>query len=213
LKTLQETNSQTDHDDSDSDDSYAKLQNPTKAETISNNFLNALPECPTIHWPTEMFNDPQLCFCPYSTQTELWRGKMNVSIHDDHVYKSTNMTLNQLMKHLKDEGDPNHKAILAYLNNFSFFRQDYARQQHSAMNLMSRPVGNHDKLAGARSATAVHQKTITGGGENTVTGGSDLSLKGPDKEVTDGAGVQLAILPKLKIQQDEKRKKRMLTLT
>jgi hypothetical protein len=42
---------------------------------------------------------------------------------------------------------------------------------------MFHPVGNHDKLAGARSATAVHQKTITGGGENTITGGSDLSTR------------------------------------
>ncbi len=50
------------------------------------------------------------------------------------------------------------------------------------------PVGNHDKLAGARLATAVHQKTITGGGKNTVMDGSDLSLNGADQEVTNGAG-------------------------
>jgi hypothetical protein len=61
-------------------------------------------------------------------------------------------------------------------------------RQHPAKNSISQPVGYHDKLAGARSAIAVHQKTITGEGKNTVLGGSDLSLKGPDQEVTPGAG-------------------------
>jgi hypothetical protein len=89
--------------------------------------------------------------------------------------------------HLKDEGNPTHKATLAYYNKLSFFRQGSARQ-HPPMNLMSWLVGSHEKMAGARSATAVQQKTITGGGKNTVTGGSDLFLKGADQEVTDGAG-------------------------
>ncbi len=101
MKTLKETNSQTGHDDSDSDDNYVLAQNPTKAKIVSKNFLNAPPDRPTIHLPTEMFNDPKLCFCPCSTQTEPWRGEMNVSIHHDHVCKSTNMTQNQLMKQLK----------------------------------------------------------------------------------------------------------------
>jgi hypothetical protein len=35
--------------------------------------------------------------------------------------------------------------------------------------------------------TDKYQNQITGGRESTVTGGSDLSLKGPDKEVTNGA--------------------------
>jgi hypothetical protein len=93
--TLQETNYQTDHDGSDSDNSYAQGQNPMKDEIVFNNFQIALLECPTFHWPTEMFNDPQLCLCSCSTQSESWRGKMNLSIHDDHVCKSKNMTPNQ----------------------------------------------------------------------------------------------------------------------
>ncbi len=48
-KTLQETESQFDHDDSDSDADYGCVQKPTKAKIVSNNFLKALPECPIIH--------------------------------------------------------------------------------------------------------------------------------------------------------------------
>ncbi len=187
LKTLQESNSQFDHDNFDSHDNYTLAQNPKKAKIVSNNFLNALPDRPTIHWPTEIFNDCKLCFVHIPLKQNHGGENMNVSIHYDHVCKSTNMTQNQLMKHLKNKEDPSHKAILAYRNKSSSFRQGSARQ-HPSMNLISHPVDNHDKLAGARSITAVHQKTITGGGENTVTGGSDLSLKEPDQEVTDGAG-------------------------
>jgi hypothetical protein len=112
---------------------------------------------------------------------------MNVSIDDDHVCKSQNMTPNQLMKHLKNKGDSTHKAILVYLTKLSSFQQGHARQ-HPAKNTFSQPLGYHDKLSGAWSATAVHQKTITAETENTVLGGSDFSLKGPHQEVTHGAG-------------------------
>jgi hypothetical protein len=78
---------------------------------------------------------------------------MNVSIHHDHFCKSTHMTLNELMNHLTDKGDPTHKATLVYLEKMSSFQQGPARQ-HPAKNLISQPVGNHDKLVGARSATA-----------------------------------------------------------
>ncbi len=155
------------------------------------------------------------------------------------------------MNHLKNGGDSTHKAVLVvYLTKLAFFQQGSERQD-PAKNSFSQPVVNHDKLAVARSAITVQQKSITGGGdntfegpdqevtdvaeeekdmeagaktatsvnkevagglgeievpvesnnakqipksditggrENTVTGGSDLSLKGPDKEVTDGQG-------------------------
>jgi hypothetical protein len=113
--------------------------------------------------------------------------KINVSIDDDHVCKSKTMTPYELMKHLKNEGDSTHKAILAYLTKLSSSQWGHARQ-HPARNSISWPVGYHDKLAGARSATAVHQNTITNEGKNTVLVGSGVSLKGPDQEVTHGAG-------------------------
>jgi hypothetical protein len=40
----------------------------------------------------------------------------------------------------------------------------------------------------AKNAEQIPESDITDERENTVTGGSDLSLKGQDKEVTDGAG-------------------------
>ncbi len=43
-------------------------------------------------------------------------------------------------------------------------------------------------LVASTNSEQLPESDITGGRENTVTGGSDLSLKGPDKEVTDGAG-------------------------
>jgi hypothetical protein len=57
-KTLQETESQLDYDSSDSDNNYGHVQNPTKAMIVSNNFLITPSKCPTIHWPSQMFNDP-----------------------------------------------------------------------------------------------------------------------------------------------------------
>jgi hypothetical protein len=70
-KTLQETESQFDHDSSGSNNDYGHVQNPTRAMIVSNNFLKALPDCPTIHWPSQTFKDHQLCVCPFSTNTKL----------------------------------------------------------------------------------------------------------------------------------------------
>jgi hypothetical protein len=66
-KTLQETESQFDYDISESEDDYGCVMNPMKAKIASNYFLQALPECPPIHWPSQILNDPQLYFkkmCP-----------------------------------------------------------------------------------------------------------------------------------------------------
>ncbi len=52
---------------------------------VSNIFLKALPECPTIHWPGQMFNDPHLCFCPCSTNTKTLEGK-NESINSSQSW-------------------------------------------------------------------------------------------------------------------------------
>jgi hypothetical protein len=53
---------------------------------------------------------------------------MNISIHDDYVCKSTNMTLNKLMKHLTDKRDPTHKAIYIYIEKLKTFQLGTARQ-------------------------------------------------------------------------------------
>jgi hypothetical protein len=50
--------------------------------------------------------------------------------------------------------------------------------------LISQPFGNHEKLAGARSVTAVVKETTNGGGENKATGASDHSHKGPESDTS-----------------------------
>jgi hypothetical protein len=62
-----------DYDGEDEEDDCSHLQNPTKTPIISNDFLIALPHCPTIHWASQMCNNPQLCFCPYSSHSRPWR--------------------------------------------------------------------------------------------------------------------------------------------
>jgi hypothetical protein len=42
---LQETESQFDHESSESEDDYGRVMNPTKAKIVSNDFLQALPYC------------------------------------------------------------------------------------------------------------------------------------------------------------------------
>jgi hypothetical protein len=74
-KTVQEKESQLDQESSESKDDYGRVMNPMKAKIVSE-FLEALHECPPIHWPSQMFNDPQLCFCPCPTNTSKpWRKK------------------------------------------------------------------------------------------------------------------------------------------
>jgi hypothetical protein len=49
-------------------------------------------------------------------------------------------------------------------------------------------LGEKEVLVASKNAKQIPEPDITGGRENTVTDGRDLSLKGPDKEVTNGAG-------------------------
>ncbi len=64
-----------DFEPSDEDDEYSRLQNPTKAPIISKDFLRALPNCPIIHWASQIKNNPKLCFCPCSNSSQPWREK------------------------------------------------------------------------------------------------------------------------------------------
>jgi hypothetical protein len=49
-------------------------------------------------------------------------------------------------------------------------------------------LGEKEVPIESKNTKQIPESEITGGGENTVTGGSDVFLKGPDKEVTNGAG-------------------------
>jgi hypothetical protein len=75
-----------------------------------------------------MRNNPKLCFCPYSNSSQPWRGKNNIFIDDDHGCKATAMTPQELLRHLKNEGDYTHTAISIYLETLNSFSQGHARQ-------------------------------------------------------------------------------------
>ena len=49
-------------------------------------------------------------------------------------------------------------------------------------------LGEKEVPIESKNTKQIPESDITGGRENIVTGGSDLSLKGPEKEVTNGAG-------------------------
>jgi hypothetical protein len=104
-----------DYEPSDEEDEYSCFQNPTKTPIISKDFLRALPHCPIIHWASQMCNDPMLCVCLRSKHSSPWRENIKIFIHPDHECKVGLMTPQDLLRHLKDEGDATHTAISIYL--------------------------------------------------------------------------------------------------
>jgi hypothetical protein len=116
-----------DYEPSDEEDWYSRLQNPTKTPIISKDFLRALADCPIIRWAPQMKNNPKLCFCPWLNSSQPWREK-NIFIDDDHEYKATAMTPQELLRHLKTKGDSTHTAISIYLETLNSFSQDHTRQ-------------------------------------------------------------------------------------
>jgi hypothetical protein len=97
------------------DDSFPLLPNPTKTPIISKDFLRALPHCSIIHWAFQMDKNPKLCFCPCSKHSSPWRENNKIFIHEDHECKMGLMTTQDLLKHLKNEGDCTHTAVYIYL--------------------------------------------------------------------------------------------------
>jgi hypothetical protein len=57
--------------------------------------------------------------------------KKDTSIHDDHECKATAMTTQELLKHLKNEGDSTHTADSIYFEMFNTFSQGHVRQDPS----------------------------------------------------------------------------------
>ncbi len=110
-----------DYEPSDEEDVYSCLQNPTKTPIISKDFLKVLPLCPIIHWASQMKNNPKLYFCPCSNSSQPWREKNIIFIDDDHGCKTTAKTPQELLRHLKNEGDSTHTAISIYLETLNSF--------------------------------------------------------------------------------------------
>ncbi len=48
-------------------------------------------------------------------------GKNNILIDDHHGFRATTMTPQELLKHLKDEGDSTHTAFSIYLQTLNTF--------------------------------------------------------------------------------------------
>ncbi len=69
-------------------------------------------------------------------------GKNNIFIDDDHGCNATAMTPQELLRHLKNEGDYTHKAISIYLETLNSFSQCHARQD-PVVNSKKKP--NSDK--------------------------------------------------------------------
>ncbi len=55
-------------------------------------------------------------------------GKNNIFIDDDHGCKATAMTPQELLRHLKNEGESTHTAISIYLQTLNTFSQGHVRQ-------------------------------------------------------------------------------------
>ncbi len=55
-------------------------------------------------------------------------GKKNIFINDDHGCKATAMTPQELLRHLKNEGESTHTAISIYLETLNSFSQGHAGQ-------------------------------------------------------------------------------------
>jgi hypothetical protein len=65
-----------DFEGKDEEGDYLHLQNPTKTPIILKDFFRVLPLCPTIHWESPICNNPKLGFCPFSSHSRPWRGKI-----------------------------------------------------------------------------------------------------------------------------------------
>jgi hypothetical protein len=65
-------------------------------------------------------------------------GKNKIFIHDDHECKIGGMTCQDLLRHLKNEGDSTHTAISIYLQTLNTFSQGHVRQDPGVI-----PKRNH----------------------------------------------------------------------
>ncbi len=91
-----------------------------------------------------MKNNPKLCFCLCSNSSKPWREKKNIFINDDHGCKATAITPQELLRHLKNEGDSTHTAITIYLETLHSFSQGHAGQ-NPGVNSKKKPDLNEEE--------------------------------------------------------------------
>jgi hypothetical protein len=71
-------------------------------------------------------------------------GKNNIFIDDDHGCKATATAPQELLKHLKNEGDSTHTAISIYLQTLNTFSQGHVRQDPS-VNSKKKPDSDEEE--------------------------------------------------------------------
>ncbi len=113
------------------DDGFSVHHNHTKTPIISKKNLGALPHCPIILWASKMCNDPRLYFCPCLKHSSPWRDNNKIFIHHDHGCMVVLMTPQELLGHLRSEGDATHTAIFIHLETLHNFSQGNVRQDPS----------------------------------------------------------------------------------
>jgi hypothetical protein len=91
-KTHQKREGQYDYLGSETEDDYGSVMNLTKVKIVSNDFLQALPECPPIHWPSQMLNDPKALFLSMLPYFQTVEGKKESINSPNHECKTKNMT-------------------------------------------------------------------------------------------------------------------------
>jgi hypothetical protein len=71
-------------------------------------------------------------------------GKKNIFINDDHGCKATATTPQELLKHLKNEGDSTHTAISIYLQPLNTFSRGHVRQD-PGVNFKKKPDSDEEE--------------------------------------------------------------------
>ncbi len=71
-------------------------------------------------------------------------GKQNILVNDDHGCKATAMTPQELLRHLKNEGDSTYTAIPIYLEILNSFSQGHARQ-NPGVNSKKKPDSDEEE--------------------------------------------------------------------
>jgi hypothetical protein len=91
-----------------------------------------------------MKNNPKVCFCPCSISSQPWKEKSNIIHDDDHGCKATAMNPQELLRHLKNEGDSTHTAISIYLETLNSFNQGHVRQD-PGVNSKKKPDSHEEE--------------------------------------------------------------------
>jgi hypothetical protein len=71
-------------------------------------------------------------------------GKIKIFIHDDHECKIGVMTPQELLQHLRSEGDSTHTAISIYLETLNTFSWGHVRQD-PGVNSKKKPHSEEEK--------------------------------------------------------------------